>query len=254
MKAVESWKAVGRGALDLVMPPLCLGCNRRTSEPRSLCSSCWLGFSFIEEPRCPLWGEPFAFDAGPGLVSARALETAPEWKSLTAAVAFNDLAARLVHALKYHDRLESAELMARLMHRAAPATLENSDLIIPVPLYRWRLWRRRYNQAALLAQCLAAKARRIYSPYALARHRRTRSQVGLDTKARDRNLKGAFSVAEAQRGKIGGKRIVLVDDVLTTGATARAATRSLLEAGAGRVDVVVFALVLMPGHGHMSGL
>src|SRR5687767_4153659 len=85
MKAVESWKAVGRGALDLVMPPLCLGCNRRTSEPRSLCSSCWLGFSFIEEPRCPLWGEPFAFDAGPGLVSARALETAPEWKSLTAA-------------------------------------------------------------------------------------------------------------------------------------------------------------------------
>jgi ComF family protein len=254
MKAVWSWERVKRDALDLVMPPLCLSCHERTGEPQSLCSSCWSQLSFIEKPRCPLWGEPFAFDAGAELVSARALQSPPQWKTLTAAVAFNELAARLVHALKYQDRLESATLLGRLMHRAARATLETCELIIPIPLYRWRLWRRRYNQAALLAQILAAKSGRIYAPYELTRHRRTRSQVGLDTKARERNLKEAFAVRGAHGGRIGGRRVVLVDDVLTTGATARAATRCLLEAGAAQVDVVVFALVLMPGHGHMNGI
>jgi ComF family protein len=253
MNAVESWKRIKRGVLDLIMPPLCLSCLARTGEPQSLCSRCWSNLSFIEEPRCPLWGEPFAFDAGPGLLSPRALQTPPEWSSLTAAVAFNDLAARLVHALKYQDRLESAILMSRLMYRAARASLERCELVVPMPLYRWRLWRRRYNQAALLAKVLAAESGRVFVPHSLVRHRRTRSQVGLDTKAREHNVKDAFSVMDAHRSTVGGKRVVLVDDVLTTGSTARAATRCLLEAGAEQVDVVVFALVLKPGHSHMSG-
>jgi ComF family protein len=252
MKAKEGWKHVKRSMLDLIMPPLCLGCLGRTGEPQSLCGSCWSNLSFIEEPRCPLWGEPFAFDAGPGLVSPRALQSPPEWSSLTAAVTFNDLAARLVHALKYQDRLEGATLMGRLMYRAAKTMLERCDLVMPIPLYRWRLWRRRYNQAALLGEALAVQSGKVFAPRSLLRHRRTKSQVGLDPKARERNVKDAFSVAEAHRGRVAGRRVVLVDDVLTTGSTARAATRCLLEAGAVQVDVVVFALVLKPGHGHMS--
>jgi ComF family protein len=253
MKGVEGWKRIKRGVLDLIMPPLCLSCLAKTGEPQSLCSRCWSSLSFIEEPRCPLWGEPFAFDAGPGLLSPRALQTPPEWSSLTAAVAFNDLAARLVHALKYQDRLENAVLMSRLMYRAARATLKTCDFVVPMPLYRWRLWRRRYNQAALLAKTLAGESDKVFVPRSLVRHRRTKSQVGLDTKARERNVKDAFSVAEAHRDRLEGKRVVLIDDVLTTGSTARAATRCLLEAGVAQVDVVVFALVLKPGHGHMSG-
>lgn len=253
MKAVESWKRIKRSVLDLIMPPLCLGCLARTGEAQNLCSTCWSNLFFIEEPRCPLWGEPFAFDAGPGLLSPRALNMPPEWSSLTAAVAFNDLAARLVHALKYQDRQESATLMSRLIYRAAKTKLERCELVVPMPLYRWRLWRRRYNQAALLANALAAESGKIFAPCSLLRHRRTRSQVGLDTKARERNVKDAFSIGEAHRNSVSGRRVALVDDVLTTGSTARAATRCLLEAGAVQVDVMVFALVLKTGHDHMGG-
>jgi ComF family protein len=238
-------------AIDLIMPPLCLSCGSRTAEPRRLCAPCWSQLSFIERPRCPMWGEPFAFDAGPATLSARALTTPPAWATLTAAVAFNDQAARLVHALKYHDRLEAASLMARLMYRAARDCLEEGEMLVSVPLHWLRLWRRRYNQAALLAQALAGMSDRQHFPQALKRHRGTRSQVGLQGKEREANVRGAFSVAETAKIQVAGKRIILIDDVLTTGATAGAAARSLLKAGARQVDVVVFALVLLPGHGHI---
>lgn len=251
MKArVIGWR-LWRAALDLIMPPLCLSCGSRTAEPRSLCGSCWSQLSFIERPRCPLWGEPFAFDAGPGMLSARALNTPPAWATLTAAVAFNDQAARLVHALKYHDRLEASSLMAQLMYRAARDCLEESEVLVSVPLHWLRLWRRRYNQAALLAHGLADMSHKKHFPQALIRRRETRSQVGLKGKEREANVRGAFSVAEAAQVQVAGKRVVLIDDVLTTGATAGAAARCLLKAGARQVDVVVFALVLMPGHGHI---
>jgi ComF family protein len=244
-------RRIWRAGIDLLMPPLCLSCGSRIAEPRSYCGTCWQQLSFIEEPRCPLWGEPFAFDAGPGTLSARALATPPVWSGLTAAVAFNDQAARLVHALKYHDRPEAAALMAKFMYRAALAQLSEADLLIPVPLHWLGLWRRRYNQAALLAQCLADMCKSRYAAGTLIRHRRTRSQVGLDQKERKANVGGAFSVPETARAQIAGRSIMLVDDVLTTGATADAAVHILLEAGARKVDVVVFEPVLQPGHGHM---
>jgi ComF family protein len=240
-----------RGALDAVMPPLCLSCGKRIAEPHNLCAPCWSQLSFIEEPRCPMWGEPFAFDGGSGMLSARAMATPADWTTLTAAVAFNDHAARLVHALKYHDRLEAGVLMGRLMHRAARERLQQGDALVPVPLHRLRLWRRRYNQAALLARTLAELSQRQWYAGALSRRRNTQSQVGLARQEREANLRGAFWVNEAARIHIAGKRIILIDDVVTTGATARAASRTLLKAGAEQVDVVAFALVLSPGHGHM---
>jgi ComF family protein len=252
MNAIHIARRLSGAALDLIMPPLCLSCGARTAEAQSVCGSCWSGLAFIEAPRCPMWGEPFAFDAGPEMLSARALASPAQWTSLTAAVAFNDQAARLVHALKYHDRLECAGLMARLMFRAAHERLKAADTIVPVPLHRFRLWRRRYNQAALLAARLAKLSGRPCCPRTLNRHRRTRSQVGLDIKERERNLKGTLSVSNSVR--VAGRRIVLVDDVLTTGATAREATVTLLRAGAAQVDVVVFALALLPGHDHIIGL
>jgi ComF family protein len=166
-------------------------------------------------------------------------------------VALNDRASHLVHALKYHDRLEAARFMAGLMHRAAKDTLMQSDALIPVPLHWLRLWRRRSNQAALLALTLGRLCGKQPLAQGLIRGRPTPSQVGLNQKERQENMRGAFAVAGAAHMAIAGKRVALIDDVVTTGATAGAAAEALLKAGARQVDVVVFALVLLPGQDHM---
>lgn len=251
MHAIKSARQLAGLALDVIMRPLCLSCAARIDQPGSLCAVCWSQLSFIDEPCCAMWGEPFAYDAGAGLLSARALARPAPWSRLSAAVIFNDQAARLIHALKYHDRMETAGLMARLMRRAGQNILREDGMLVPVPLHRFRLWRRRYNQAALLADALAQMSGLACRPELLVRHRHTRSQVGLQQKEREANIRAAFSVPETAQLAVAGKRIVLLDDVLTTGSTLWAAAETLLKAGAGQVDVAVFALVPMPGQAHI---
>ncbi|HKG73918.1 MAG TPA: ComF family protein [Aestuariivirgaceae bacterium] len=251
MHAIFSARQMAGLALDLIMPPLCVSCAARVVLPGNLCAACWSQLSFIEEPCCAMWGEPFAYDAGPGLLSARALARPAPWSRFSAAVIFNDQAAKLVHGLKYHDRMETAALMAKLMWRAGQNLFGGAGVLVPVPLHRFRLWRRRFNQAGVLAHALAQISGLEYRPELLMRHRQTRSQVGLRQKEREANLREAFSVPESLRLAIAGKRVVLVDDVLTTGSTLWAAAETLLNGGASEVDAAVFALVPMPGQGHI---
>ncbi len=249
MERIQPWPVVLRllaGLTDVLLPPMCVGCGERVTSTGGLCAKCWGRLAFIDAPRCERWGEPFAFDAGPDIQSARALAAPPPWQRLRAAVAFDDRSSRFVHALKYHDRHESAQLMAQLMWRAGRDVLESPGVIVPLPLHRLRLWRRRYNQATLLAERLARLSGLPIDHDGLARIRATRSQVGLDAGARSRNVHGAFAVPPPAVPKLFGRRVVLIDDVLTTGASAEAATEALLEAGAASVDVVVFALVVKP--------
>ena len=249
MERIPPLPAVRRmlaGVADILLPPLCLGCGERVTSTVGLCAKCWGRLSFIDAPRCERWGEPFAFDAGPDIQSARALAAPPPWQRRRAAVAFADRSSRFVHALKYHDRHESAQLMATLMWRAGRDVLDTAGVIVPLPLHRLRLWRRRYNQAALLAERLARMSGLPIDHDGLARIRATRSQVGLDAGARLRNVRGAFAVPAQTVPKLFGRRVVLIDDVVTTGASAEAATEALLAAGAASVDVVVFALVVKP--------
>ena len=237
---------LGSALLALVLPPQCLGCRARTASHPGLCQTCWSQIDFIEPPLCPRTGQPFAYDPGPGTVSAAALARPPAWHSARAAVCFGPVSRRLVHALKYQDRLEVAGLLGRLMARAGSALLDEADLIVPVPLYRGRLWARRYNQSALLAAEIGAQTDVPVVLDALRRTRPTRAQVGLNIRERRRNVRAAFALDDGRQLPVLGKRVVLVDDVITTGATAEACADALLDAGASQVDVLAFALVVNP--------
>ncbi len=240
-----------RAVIDVIAPPNCLVCRERVLEPAALCPQCWRKITFIEAPCCDRLGIPFAYDQGDGALSAAAIADPPVWDRARSATAFNATSRELVHALKYQDRHEAALLMSRLMLRAAKPLLDGTDAIVPVPLHRRRLWFRRYNQSALLAQRLAHGSGLKYLPEMLIRSRATRQQVGLDLAQRQKNVRRAFAVPEAAKAQLGGLNILLVDDVLTTGATAAAASAALKKAGAGRVDVLTFALVIEPRHLHI---
>ncbi len=247
----ESLARAGKWGLDWLIPPQCLVCRGEIADASGLCVACWSTLSFVEAPFCERLGTPFPYDQGQDMVSAAALTDPPLWDRARAALVFDDTARVLVHALKYRDRHEAGLLMARLMVRAGADILERADAVIPVPLYRWRLWRRRYNQSALLAQAICRDARKSFCPGLLRRLRSTRSQTGLDHDERRRNVRNAFIVPNDSRSFVSGKSLVLIDDVRTTGATLEACTRALKAAGAAHVDVLTFALVPKPKQLHI---
>lgn len=225
------------------MPLTCHACGTRVAAPGGLCPACWAGLELVAGPVCDVYDTPMTHDAGPGAVSARAMEHPPGWNRARGVTVFSEASQRLVHALKYRDRHEVAPAMARMMVHAGRDLLADADLIAPVPLHRWRLWTRRYNQSALLAGEVARLSGKRLAPDLAARVRRTRSQVGHGQSERNRNVKGAFFVPPQHTGSVMGRKVLLIDDVMTSGATASECGRALHAAGAAEVDVLVFALV-----------
>jgi predicted amidophosphoribosyltransferase len=187
----DMWKFF-RILRDLITPPQCLACRDAISEGASLCTACWQKLTYIEEPVCDLLGTPFAYDQGAGALSAAALANPPPWDKARAAVIFDDAAKGLVHALKYRDSHEAGLFMTRMMARAGRELLAEADVVVPVPLHWTRLWKRRFNQAALLAQPLATSADKIFMTDVLLRQKATRQQVGLNAGARHKNVRKAF--------------------------------------------------------------
>lgn len=236
--------AAATALADVALPAQCLACQRHVARLGGLCPVCWGELQPIEKPYCARLGIPFAYDLGPGALSAEAIADPPPFDRLRAVAQFGDVARKLVHGLKYRDRTELARWMGAWMARAGAELAADADVVVPVPLHRWRLWLRRFNQSAALAQAVAAAIDRPFAPMALRRIRPTAQQVGLTAGERDRNVRGAFRVAAEHRAAIAGRRVLLVDDVYTTGATVGAATRALLRGGAARVDVLVFARVV----------
>lgn len=241
-------RATLRHVIDVALPQLCASC-REPVDGSGLCPACWRKLSFIAPPYCERLGIPFPFDDGPGLLSMEAIADPPAYDRARAAVRYDDIAKTLVHALKYGDRLDLAPTMGRWMAQAGRQLLAEADALVPVPLHWRRLWARRFNQSALLAEIAAEASGRTVVHGALARVKATRQQVGLDKSARAQNVQGAFRVPADGKAAVVGRKLVLVDDVLTSGATVDACARVLLRAGAASVDVLVFARVVAAGRG-----
>jgi ComF family protein len=235
------------GAGNIIAPAVCLGCHARTSAHDALCAACWQQVSFITPPLCDRLGLPLPFGSGEApLVSAAAAADPPPYDRARAAAVFDHVVRELIHGFKYTDRHEARRLLARWMAGAGSALLADADLVVPVPMTRWRLIRRQFNQAALLAREVARASDVTFDPFVLRKTRRTPTQVGSSARQRAANVAGAFTVPESARRRVADRAIVLIDDVITTGATVSACARALRAAGARRVDVLAAAMVADP--------
>src|SRR5256885_7696940 len=238
-----AWRHAARIALDIALPTLCVAC-REPVHGDGVCADCWAKLSFIAPPFCPRLGIPFVYDPGPGLLSMEAISDPPAYGRARAAVRYDDVARTLVHALKYQDRTDLAPAMGRWMAGAGQELLDGADVLVPVPLHGRRGGSRRYNQSGALARVISRQSGVKLASEALRRVRATEQQIGLSRPQRASNVQGAFKVAPERSADIAGRRVVLVDDVLTSGATTDACARALLRAKAAQVDVLVFARVV----------
>lgn len=232
-----------RAIADMIVPPVCLGCHAPLMAHDCLCAPCWGGIEFIRAPLCDRLGIPLPYDIGGVMISAAAAADPPDYDRARAVAEFSGTMQKLIHGFKYSDRHDARRLFGRWLTAAGATLVAEADLIVPVPLNRWRLLNRRYNQAAILAHEVARQAALRAEPLALARIKATPRQVGLTTAERVKNVAGAFRVPPAYRDAIKGRYVLLIDDVITTGATANAAARALKSAGAARVDVLALAVV-----------
>ncbi len=233
--------------LDLALPPRCIGCGDRVDAPGLACAACWSKLTFIAPPLCQSCGAPFDFAIEGSHRCAACHARPPSFDRARAAVVYDEGSRNLILGFKHGDRLHAAPAFGAWLARAGAELLEDADLITPVPLHRWRLLKRRYNQAALIAEHAGRRTGVTHLPDLLERHRATPSQGELGPAARARNVAGAFRLNPSNADRVKGSRIVLVDDVLTTGATVEACVKVLRRGGAARVDVLTLARVVLAG-------
>lgn len=230
-----------RQALDFLLPLRCICCDERVGSADSLCAQCWQKVTFIEKPWCQRLGTPFSYDIGETAWSPQAIASPPVFDRLRTVAFYEGPARDLVMALKFSGRRQVALPMAQWMMRIGLEVLDKDSVIVPVPLHWLRLLSRRFNQSADLARAIARECNIRYEPELLKRSRRTRQQVGLSAKDRQKNVRSAFSVTKDRLGDLQGRHVVLIDDVITTGSTVTACSKTLLAAGAASVDVLTFA-------------
>jgi ComF family protein len=238
-------RRIGRAVVDGVLPPRCLACGETIGEPDALCGRCWRGITFFAPPWCAACGAPFAHPMGEDAICGACAGERRSWDRARSVLRYDKHSRHLVLGLKHGDRTHVAGAFGRWMHRIGAEVLADTDLLVPVPLHWTRLFQRRYNQAALLAQAIHSAGGPEVAADWLVRRRRTPAQGRLGPAARERNVRGAFAV---QAGRsFARKRVVIIDDVMTTWATIEECARVLKRAGAVSVGVLTLARALRIG-------
>ncbi|QNQ10768.1 ComF family protein [Sphingomonas alpina] len=230
-----------RFAAGLALPPRCPGCGAVTIEDHRFCVTCWSALRFLGPPWCAGCNLPFDYDRGEGALCAECHRAPPRHAGVRAAVAYGEVSRTVALKLKYGGRTAYAETVARQMARLMPA---QADLLVPVPLHRWRIWSRGYNQAALIATALARTSGIAADLTILHRIQATPSMRGLGPREREKMVARAFQVDSARKDSLRGKAVILVDDVHTSGATSDSCSRMLLRAGVASVTILCWARVL----------
>lgn len=234
-------RTISRRGLNILLPARCIGCGVNVEQAGALCVECWGKIQFISKPSCFKCGTPFPYHMGDNAICGGCMESPPLYDRAVSAFLYDDASRKLITRFKYGDQIHSARTLTEFMFRAGQDFLWQGDVIVPVPLHPIRLLKRRYNQSALLAQILSHQSDVPYNPSALVRSRHIPPQASLQRNKRQKNVKGAFDVPVKQQEYINGKIILLVDDVVTTGATLNECARVLKKAGAAKVFVLTLA-------------
>lgn len=242
MRTVRQIQLISQEFLDIIIPPVCLSCKDVVQEQGQICAECWQNIPLISKHKCNKCGLPFEFDMGKGAKCQQCSSSKPKFKKVLAVCKHEGTARKLAVNLKFNDRTHLAPYIASMMVSMGRELLEKTDIIIPVPLHSRRRLFRKYNQSALLGQQIAKQSGVDYSPFVMKRVRSTTPQTRLSKKDREKNVKDAFSVTN--KLAVEGKRILLIDDVMTTGATINECTAALKEAGVKHVNGLVFSRVV----------
>ncbi|MBN8818806.1 MAG: ComF family protein [Sphingomonas sp.] len=246
MAVIPLLQAAARPLLDYALPPRCSACGVIVAEPGTLCATCWSSIAFIGEPICDTCGRDLPAMAGSGALCGACLASPPPYDRARGVMRYGEVARTMAHRLKYARRLSLARVMAAHVARLVSEQGRMDGLLVPVPLHRWRIWSRGFNQSALIAAQVARLTGLPIERDLLRRVRNTPPLHGLGARDRVRTVRGAFSLAPRARPKLEGRTIILIDDIWTTGATATACARLLRRAGARRVEVLCWARVSSP--------
>ncbi len=232
----------GRFCLNLLCPPVCPICHQSVDAAHCLCPKCFGKLKFITKPCCKICGRPFEYDMFDNLICGKCMEKKPRFDMARSVLIYDKFSKQLILAFKHGDHTELAPLFTKFLLFAEPEIFKNVDMILPVPLHRFRLIRRKYNQAGVLGKHLSRKTKIPFYPSVIKRVKSTQSQGHMSRTKRKRNLVGAFQIPKPD--KVKGKTILLIDDVMTTGATVEECAKTLKKAGAKSVKVLTLYRVI----------
>jgi len=245
----EKIKEIADMALDTILPPRCVVTGEMVDRQGMISPSAWAELDFINNPLCDKCGVPFGFevdgiDGEDGTQCLQCLDYPPPYDTARAALKYNDQSRNMILGFKHADQTHNALAFVPWLKMAGAGMLEDADFIVPVPLHRWRLMKRRYNQASIIAHYLSKQVQVPVLHEGLLRTRSTATQGHLNFEQRRKNVRKAFMVNEKYVAEIKGKNIVLIDDVYTTGSTVKECTKALKKADAKSIHILTLARVV----------